>query len=112
MKKNYKQIKENIARVMSDVKSHYDLSEAMFHLSAALSFIEQRENKEIRRKSNALESSNNWILNNGKIMNPAVAKKMVNQIDKLIEFENKKLQKFTTKANDTQNDNEETTLID
>ena len=70
MKKNYKQIKENIARVMSDVKSHYDLSEAMFHLSAALSFIEQRENKEIRRKSNALESSNNWILNNGKIMSP------------------------------------------
>ena len=106
MKKNYKQIKENIARVMSDVKSHYDLSEAMFHLSAALSFIEQRENKEIRRKSNALESSNNWILNN-----PEAAKKMVNQIDKLIEFENKKLQNFTTTTN-TQNDNEETTLID
>lgn len=111
MKKNYKQIKENIARVMSDVKSHYDLSEAMFHLSAALSFIEQRENKEIRRKSNALESSNNWILNNGKIMSPEAAKKMVNQIDKLIEFENKKLQNFTTTTN-TQNDNEETTLID
>jgi hypothetical protein len=111
MKKNYKQIKENIARVMSDVKSHYDLSEAMFHLSAALSFIEQRENKEIRRKSNALESSNNWILNNGKIMNPEVAKKMVNQIDKLIEFENKKLQNFTT-TTATQNDSEETTLID
>ena len=58
MKKNYKQIKENIAKVMSDVRSHYDLSEAMFHLSAALSFIEQRENKEIRRKSNTIESSN------------------------------------------------------
>jgi hypothetical protein len=39
------------------------------------------------------------------------AKKMVNQIDKLIEFENKKLQNFTTTTN-TQNDNEETTLID
>jgi hypothetical protein len=111
MKKNYKQIKENIAKVMSDVRSHYDLSEAMFHLSAALSFIEQRENKEIRRKSNTIESSNNWILNNGKIMNPEVAKNMVNQIDKLIEFENKKLQNFTTTTN-TQNDNEETTLID
>jgi hypothetical protein len=110
MKKNYKQIKENIAKVMSDVRSHYDLSEAMFHLSAALSFIEQRENKEIRRKSNTLESSNNWILNNGRIMNPEVAKKMVNQIDKLIEFENKKLQNFTT--TNTQNDNEEMTLID
>jgi hypothetical protein len=95
---------------MSDVRSHYDLSEAMFHLSAALSFIEQRENKEIRRKSNTLESSNNWILNNGRIMNPEVAKKMVNQIDKLIEFENKKLQNFTT--TNTQNDNEEMTLID
>jgi len=111
MKKNYKQIKENIAKVMSDVRSHYDLSEAMFHLSAALSFIEQKENKEIRKKSNTIESSNNWILNNGKIMNPEVAKNMVNQIDKLIEFENKKLQNFTTTKN-TQNDNEETTLID
>ena len=106
MKKNYKQIKENIAKVMSDVRSHYDLSEAMFHLSAALSFIEQKENKEIRKKSNTIESSNNWILNNGKIMNPEVAKNMVNQIDKLI-----KLQNFTTTTN-TQNDNEETTLID
>ena len=108
MKKNYKDIKENIVKIMSEVKRHYDLSEAMFHLSSALSLIEQREKKELKRKANALESSNNWILNNGKVINPNVAKKMIAQIDKLMELENKKIQGTT----DIQQDSEEQTLID
>jgi hypothetical protein len=107
MKKDYQKIKEAIANVIGLVKDNYDLSEIKQYMNIALSSLEKKEKKDFRKTQN-LESSNNWVLKNGQIMSPENAKKLVAQIDKLIELENKKMKSSLQDSDDS----EETTLID
>ena len=91
MKKNYDNIKENIQKCKNEIQKHYDLSDAIFHLSAALAIVEQREKKETRRKVNALEMQSKNNISGNIYMDLNSAKKAVALIDKLVEFENKKI---------------------
>lgn len=91
MKKNYETIKENIQKIKKEIQKHYDLSDAVFHLSAALTIIEQREKKELKRKANALEYQNKNNATGNIYMDVNTAKKAFAQIDKLVEIENKKI---------------------
>lgn len=88
MKKDYDSIKAEIASALGKVSKHYEMSEACFHLRTALSIVEQREKKEIRRQRSQEEASR---AQPSVALSPAEARASLSEIERMIEAENKRL---------------------
>jgi hypothetical protein len=107
---DYESSKKEISKILEHINGKHVWSEASFHLRVALRIIDDIAKKE-SKKINKSESQN-WVLNNGKMMSPLEAKRAIQKIDNLIELESGKIK---TNARDTQDDDmqsDDTTLID
>jgi hypothetical protein len=107
---DYESSKKEISKILEHISDKHVWSEASFHLRMALRIINDLAKKE-SKKVNKSESQN-WVLNNGKMMSPSEAKRAIQKIDNLIELESGKIK---TNARNTQDDDmqsDDTTLID
>ena len=111
MKLDFKKVKGCIQLALSETSGKHDMSELNFHLKIALSKIEEKEQRELRRAKSHEEHDNNWVLSNGSLMHPKDAARAVASIDKLIEMENEKI-KNMSRPNGPEENLEPHTLID
>lgn len=95
MKKDYESMKSEIASALGKASKHYDMSEACFHLRAALSIVEQREKKEARR-ARSVDESGRMLLPSVSPISPQQAKDALSGIDRMIEEESRRLRGMKT----------------
>lgn len=106
MRKDYEAIKAEIGSVLGKVSGHYEMSEACFHLRAALSIVEQRQKKDQKRQAAASKSP--WVVENGRVMTQKQAQAALSEIEKMIAAESKKIGSLEASGEDSENQ----TLID
>lgn len=111
MKLDFKKVKGCIQLALSETSGRYDMSELNFYLNIALSKIEEKEKRELRREKPNAGNENNWVLSNGNLMHPKDAARAVASIDKLIEMESDKIKKMS-RSNGQEENLEPQTLID
>lgn len=96
MKNNTEETKVYLLKALQSLPNDFALSEARFHLKTALNQIESVEAKRIKRESQQ-SMNNNWVVANGQLMSPDMAKKAVSQIDAMIKAENTRLEELQKK---------------
>jgi hypothetical protein len=111
MKLDFKKVKGCIQLALSETSGKHDMSELNFYLKIALSKIEEKEQRELKKAKPHEGHDNNWVLSNGNLMHPKDAARAVASIDKLIEMESEKIKKMS-RPNSQEENLEPQTLID
>lgn len=95
MKNNTNEAKLYLVKALQNLPDDFALSEVRFHLKTALHQIESVETKRQKRQSQQL--TNNWVVANGELMHPEMAKKAISQIESMIKVENFKIEELQKK---------------
>jgi len=106
MKNNTGQSKEHLLQALKNLPNDFALSEVRFHLKTALGKLENVESKRQKRESQQ-SANNNWVVVNGEIMHPEMAKKVVNQLDRLIDAEKIRIEAIKSKKKELLNGDDE-----
>lgn len=95
MKNNTHETKEYLMQALRSLPNDFALTEVRFHLKNALNKLESVEAKRLKRETQ--QPGNNWVVLNGELMHPEVAKKVVSQLDHMINSERLKLEEIKKK---------------
>lgn len=95
MKNNTNEAKEYLVNAIRKLPNDFALSDVRFHLKTALNKLKSVETKRLQRESQ--QTTNNWIVANNELMHPEMAKKVVSQLDAMINTEKLKLEELRKK---------------
>ena len=110
MKNNTEPTKDFLQRALRSLPNDFALNEVRSHLNMALSKLELVESRRNKRESQQI--NNNWAIVNGELMHPAMAKKVIAELDHMINYEKLKLEQMKKKKEISDEDQNIQTLHD
>ena len=111
MKNNTEPTKDFLQRALRSLPNDFALNEVRSHLKMALSKLEVVENRRNKRESSQ-QANNNWVIANGELMHPAMAKKVIAELDHMINYEKLRLEQMKKKKELSDEDQDIQTLYD
>lgn len=102
MKNNTNESKEYLMQALRNLPNDFALSDVRFHLKTALNKLESVEAKRLKRETQP--TGNNWVVMNGELMHPEVAKKVVAQLDHMINSEKLRLEELKSRKKEPNGD--------
>lgn len=109
MKNNTASTKDFLQKALHNLPQDFALNEVRSYLKIALSKLEIVENRRVKRESQ--QPTNNWAVVNGELMHPAMAKKVLAELDHMINFEKLKLEQMKKKKEISDEDHDIQTLF-